>query len=103
MGNFNYIIHDDESAYVIDPFEPAQVLSNLSRLNLSLKGIINTHDHWDHTQGNREISEQTGCEVYCHYESIGQIDSATTGLKEGDLLTLNSVGSLKVVETPGHA
>ncbi len=56
LRNFTYLIElDDHSAMVIDPWEEVVVNSLLAEKNLRLTSIINTHEHWDHTQGNEAL------------------------------------------------
>ena len=67
LRNFTYLIElDNGSALVIDPWDAAEVNTLLHRHNLSLHAIINTHEHWDHIQGNPELVAEHECEVWAH-------------------------------------
>jgi len=64
LRNFTYLIElENNSALVIDPWDAGEVNSLLSKHQLSLQAIINTHEHWDHIQGNNELVAEHGCEV----------------------------------------
>jgi len=64
LRNFTYLIElDNGSALVIDPWDAAEINSLLQQEQLRLHGIINTHEHWDHIQGNSELIAEHGCEV----------------------------------------
>ena len=41
--------------------------------SFTLKAIINTHSHADHTGGNKYIQEKTGCEIYATFGETGSI------------------------------
>ncbi|MDG1473879.1 MAG: MBL fold metallo-hydrolase, partial [Porticoccaceae bacterium] len=52
LRNFTYLIElSDGTAICIDPWHADLVNSALLKRNLRLSTIINTHEHWDHTQG----------------------------------------------------
>ena len=63
LRNFNYLIElADGSAIVIDPWDASVVNRLLLERRLDLKVIINTHEHWDHIQGNEALVAEHGCE-----------------------------------------
>ena len=55
LGNFTYLVEEEGKAWVIDPYSSEQIIEIIEKNNLKLEGIINTHDHWDHTKGNRGL------------------------------------------------
>ena len=64
LRNFTYIIElNNKSAFVIDPWNADLVNNILTKYNLKLTAIINTHEHWDHIQGNQELVDLHQCEV----------------------------------------
>ena len=102
LDNFTYIIHDKDIAYVVDPYDASQVSSFLEGHQLLLKGIFNTHDHWDHTRGNEGLVESFGCKVFVHNNSLKQIPFANVGVLPNDEFKLNSSEKIIIKETPGH-
>ncbi|MBC7427145.1 MAG: MBL fold metallo-hydrolase [Bacteriovorax sp.] len=100
LRNFCYvIIFDDGAIYCIDPFTAQEVRAFLGDKK-SLTGIINTHDHWDHHQGNGELVETFNCPVFAHVKA--NIPGMTKGLLDGDVIYKNSEWSLESLYTPGH-
>lgn len=52
---------------VVDPSEAAPIIDALSKKNLNLTYILNTHHHHDHTGGNAELKERYGAKVWYFY------------------------------------
>ena len=102
LANFTYIIHDFESAYVVDPYDASQVEAYLEGHELKLEAVINTHDHWDHTQGNEALVAGSDCSVITHQNSLGKIPCANKGVQHGHRLQFKKNCYLEIVETPGH-
>lgn len=101
LRNFSYLILGEKN-YCIDPYNAAPLLKILQRAGKTLDAIINTHEHWDHTQGNRELSELTGASVYAYSKAQGKIENVKRWLKDGDELIVEPEVTLKVKETLGH-
>jgi hydroxyacylglutathione hydrolase len=103
LRNYTYIISNDKEAYVIDPYHSEDVVSYLTSFKLQLKAIINTHEHWDHTQGNQKLLFKTKTkEVWCHEDAKGIIPNASRVLKANEIIELSEDSKLKVLDTPGH-
>ena len=98
--NFGYIIADENSraAALIDPSpDPGEVIRIVDGENLQPHYIICTHDHYDHTGGNRKLKRIYGAETVFHTSS-GKGD---VKVDHGDTLTVGSL-TLQVLHTPGH-
>ncbi len=55
-----YVVHNNKEAMVIDPGgKPTSVLDFLKKNNLTLKYILNTHFHFDHILGNKDLQDAT--------------------------------------------
>ena len=103
LRNFNYILElDNKSAIVIDPWDAAEIVKELEDKGLDLKAIINTHEHWDHTQGNKALVDKYACEVWAHANGEGKIPGLTKTLSADELIPLDSESKLLVLDTPGH-
>jgi glyoxylase-like metal-dependent hydrolase (beta-lactamase superfamily II) len=63
---FAYIIGCEKTkkAIVVDPGGNAKQIADLAKKSgLSIKFIVNTHSHFDHTTGNSRLSRITGAEI----------------------------------------
>ena len=104
LRNFTYLIEtDDKDAIVIDPWDAPTITKIIDAHTLTLSAIINTHEHWDHTQGNAALVEQYGCEVWAHENTKGKIPGFSLGLKGNEFISLGNETGLKVIDTPGHS
>ncbi|NOZ87872.1 MAG: MBL fold metallo-hydrolase [Deltaproteobacteria bacterium] len=119
-----YIIGDDagHEAVVVDPGgNVSDIKSVLARNELVPKLIINTHAHFDHVGGNKELSESYDphLPIAIHPAEAGLITQlenmasmfgvrlensppAERMLKEGDIIRVGVI-ELQVLETPGHS
>ena len=67
-----------------------------------LVGIVNTHEHGDHTRGNRDLVERYDCPVFTHPRGEGRIGEANRFLSAGDRISLGGDAWLRILDTPGH-
>ncbi len=90
LRNFSYLIFDDVSgnAWVIDPWEASPFTEYIRKQGLTLKGILNTHSHFDHVRGNEEL--------------VRIFNAPVKNLNGGVKIDLDSNSSLEVVASPGH-
>ena len=65
QDNYAYIIIDEENstACVIDPSESEPVIDFLVKNNIELKYILNTHHHYDHVGGNKELKKEYAAKI----------------------------------------
>ncbi|PSP28990.1 MAG: hydroxyacylglutathione hydrolase [Cyanobacteria bacterium SW_4_48_29] len=102
--NYMYVLHDPQrqTAAVVDPAEAKPVLQLLEELGAELVAILNTHHHFDHVGGNRQLKESfPDARVYGGVEDKGRIPEQKEFLQEGDHVEFaGRVG--KVIFTPGH-
>ncbi len=59
QDNYSYLIIDDSnnSACVVDPSEASPIINFLKNKNINLKYILNTHHHFDHIGGNKNLKK----------------------------------------------
>lgn len=99
--NFSYIIADEttKNAAVVDPaFNAEEIIRVLSRQNLTVKYVMNTHQHTDHTMGNEDIRTKYKAKVVAHKLSKVKKDIAVV---DGDIITMDEI-TIKMIHTPGH-
>ena len=102
MANFTYIVADEENgeAAVIDPsWDLDKIFQTLKKNNWRAKYIINTHTHFDHVIGNKQVAELTGAKVVQHKNSQLEKDIAVS---DGDTIEIGHI-RLRVLYTPGHS
>lgn len=99
--NFAYVVGDEASgeALVIDPsYWPARVAQVAADAHLTIRYVLNTHRHHDHTNGNEEMEQLTGCHALAFGDSDpvnGVIIEDGVELKVGEL-------TATIIHTPGH-
>ena len=100
-SSFTYILGSNGEALIIDPVKEniPQYLQLLAELNLSLKMVLDTHVHADHTTGAGLLQKETGCEVGSSNESSACCGSFI--FKDQEELTLGNI-SIQCLFTPGH-
>ena len=102
MQNFTYVIEDDDTneGIVLDPsWDLDQIEQVITRNNLKIKYIVNTHHHFDHTLGNEAMAKSTSAKIIQHEASELQNDIT---VKDGDVINFGN-SELHVLHTPGHS
>lgn len=101
--NYIYLLADFESgeAAVVDPAEARPVLEVLARHALRLRYVLNTHHHFDHVGANRELRQETGCDVVGFRGDAHRITAISKMVEEGNEIELGDF-RLTVLEVPGH-
>ncbi|MBF0431697.1 MAG: MBL fold metallo-hydrolase [Fibrobacteria bacterium] len=99
--NFGYLATDDESkkAIVIDPsYSPGMITSFAKENNFVIQYAFCTHDHYDHTNGNREFFTTTGIPPLL----FGQKEpSSGVTIQDNTSIPLGK-SNLIILHTPGH-
>ena len=94
--NFAYLIGDEETkqAAVVDPaFKPTKVLERAATGDLEIAYLINTHDHYDHADGNDVVLARTNARL---------LAGGKGGVADGEKVSLGKV-ELTIIHTPGHS
>ncbi|MCF8060123.1 MAG: hydroxyacylglutathione hydrolase [Bacteriovoracaceae bacterium] len=103
LRNFSYIVEGAQGhLFIIDPWDGQESIRSAQEIGGLIKGVINTHEHWDHTRGNEEIVKKTSCVVYAHPNGLGKIKEANVFLKEGEKIQVDDETYLEALDTPGH-
>jgi hydroxyacylglutathione hydrolase len=98
--NYIWLIEAGDQAWVVDPGEAQPVLDQLSKLNLTLAGVLLTHHHYDHTDGVEPLL-QSFPQARLYASALMKKSYITDSVKEGDRLSFEGF-ELHVLETPGH-
>ena len=104
LRNFHYLIACEETmeAMVIDPLDVDRCFSAAKKNGFKIKQILNTHEHWDHIDGNGEMREKTGAKILAHKGAIETIPNVDKGLTAGDTIKIGTSITFDVLDTPGH-
>jgi hydroxyacylglutathione hydrolase len=89
--NYAYLIIDEttKEAGVVDPSEAGPVADAIRKEGVQLLSIINTHHHWDHVGGNKDLlKEFPGIKVYGHKRDKDRTPGITNLVDEGDTLSI---------------
>jgi len=100
--NYIYLIedHNSEMLAVVDPAVAPVVRNACKKLAKPLTHILNTHHHWDHTDGNVELKTSFNCSVIGAESDAFRLPGIDIMVAEGKL----QLGSLTVdvFAVPGH-
>jgi hydroxyacylglutathione hydrolase len=89
LRNFSYLILDKKTgqSWVIDPYDETPIIDYIKKEGLTLTGILNTHQHWDHIRGNSALQSVYNCAILSRSENQVKLDQHQL---------------IKFVDTPGH-
>lgn len=102
MQNFTYILEDEDTgeSIILDPsWNLDEIQKVITRYDLKVKYIVNTHHHFDHTLGNEAMAKETEAKILQHEASTLKHD--ITLVDEQKIKFGNS--QLTVFHTPGHS
>ncbi len=104
LRNFNYLIACPETgeALAIDPLDHEKCLARAKQHGWQITQILNTHEHGDHTGGNRAMIAATGAKLLAHKKAKDRIAGIDRGLGAGDLIKVGRTVELESLDTPGH-
>ncbi|HLR34008.1 MAG TPA: MBL fold metallo-hydrolase [Tissierellales bacterium] len=117
-----YIVYckDTKEGIVIDPgSQGAEIGDKIKDLGLSIKYIILTHGHWDHTDGILGLKEKIDVPVLIHKEDEPLLRAGKKGIyskassegievapdkyiEDGDKLKVGDM-TIEIIHTPGHS
>jgi len=121
MAVFSYIVgcEQEKEGLIIDPAgAESKIVKKAEDMGLTIRYVVNTHGHADHTCGNRAVLAKTGAELVAHPEDASEIlrglnraFSMAMGKRpspaphrlvtDGEVIRIGQTG-LTVIHTPGH-
>ncbi|MHA1567797.1 MAG: MBL fold metallo-hydrolase, partial [Alphaproteobacteria bacterium] len=80
--NFNYLIACEETgqAMAIDPLDHKKCLALARDKGWEITQVLNTHEHGDHTGGNKAVIAATGAKLLAHHNAKDKIPGMDRGL-----------------------
>src|SRR5262249_60134904 len=102
--NFNSLIACGETgdALAVDPLDHEKCLATAKKRSWHITQIVNTHEHGDHTGGNRAMIAATGAKLLAHKNAASRIAGVDRGLGAGDVIKIGKSVELEALDTPGH-
>ena len=99
--NYIHILRNEDETAVIDPSESQLVNNFLQEKGWSLDFILNTHHHWDHTDGNKELKKKWNCLVMGFAQDAHRIPEIDRSLKENEIWKWKDQ-TCQIFFIPGH-
>jgi len=102
--NFNYLIACPETgeAMAVDPLDVKKCMDAVKKNGWTITQILNTHEHGDHTGGNRAMIAATRAKLLAHKNAGASIPGMDRGLGAGDIIKVGKTVELESLDTPGH-
>ena len=101
--NYSYLIVDEENniACVVDPSEAAPIIKYLENTQIELKFILNTHHHYDHVGGNKELKKRYGANVIGYKGDKKRIPEIDILVSDQETWVYKNFEA-KIIHIPGH-
>ncbi|OIP99935.1 MAG: hydroxyacylglutathione hydrolase [Zetaproteobacteria bacterium CG2_30_46_52] len=102
-NNYIYVVADKHSdnVLVIDPALAELVRDACKQLNITPSHILNTHHHWDHTDGNAQLVAWYGCEVVGNAADTKRIPHISKTIHAGESFDIGSL-HIQSLDATGH-
>lgn len=86
QDDYNFVLRDEANdlTAVIDPSEAKGIIAFLEEKGWGLDYILNTHHHWDHTNGNPGLKKQYDCQVVGAARDTQRIPLIDIALEENE-------------------
>ena len=103
QDNYSYLIIDksNNSACVVDPSEAKPIMNFVEKENINLKYILNTHHHFDHVGGNKNIKKKYNSVVIGYKDDASRIPEIDILLEDNQIWKADNFEA-KIMHIPGH-
>ena len=103
QDNYSYILIDEENNYacVIDPSESKPIVNYIEKNNIKLKFILNTHHHFDHVGGNKDLKKRYNLKVIGFEKDKNRIPEIDIFLYNEEIWKDKNFEA-KIYHIPGH-
>ena len=103
QDNYAYIVIDEASnlSIVVDPSESKPIIDYVEKNKLNLKFILNTHHHFDHVGGNKELKKKYNLKVIGFKGDKNRIPEIDITLSDKEIWKSNNFET-KIYHIPGH-
>ena len=103
QDNYSYLIIDESKndACVVDPSEAKPIINFIEKENINLKYILNTHHHFDHIGGNKELKERYNSVVVGYKHDAKRIPEISILVEDNQIWKEDNFQA-KIIHIPGH-
>ena len=103
QDNYSYLIIDksNNSACVVDPSEAKPIINFVEKENINLKYILNTHHHFDHVGGNKNLKKKYNSVVIGYKDDANRIPEIDILLEDNQIWKADNFEA-KIIHIPGH-
>jgi hydroxyacylglutathione hydrolase len=100
LGDRSYLVHDGESALVVDPQRDIdRVLTLAESAGVAITHVAETHVHNDYVSGGLDLATRLGATYLMAKQDDVEFDR--TGIVDGDSIQVGKL-TVDVIATPGH-
>ena len=101
--NYSYLIHDNKSntVAIIDPSEFAPCDKIISKKYKKLDYILNTHHHYDHVGGNKELKKKYNSKILGFKSDEERIPNIDKLLEDNEEFNIGNI-KFTTLFIPGH-
>ena len=103
QDNYSYLIIDEKNniACVVDPSESDPIIKYLENKKIKLKFILNTHHHYDHVGGNKELKKKYGAKIIGYKGDKDRIPAIDILVNDQEIWEEENFKA-KIIYIPGH-
>jgi len=103
QDNYSYLIIDksNNSACIVDPGEAKPIMNFIEKENINLKYILNTHHHFDHVGGNKNLKKKYNSVVIGYKDDANRIPEIDILLEDNQIWKADNFEA-KIMHIPGH-
>ncbi|WP_435148720.1 hydroxyacylglutathione hydrolase [Candidatus Pelagibacter bacterium nBUS_32] len=103
QDNYSYLIIDETNndACIVDPSEAKPVINFIEKEKINLKYILNTHHHFDHIGGNKELKRKYNSIVVGYKYDAGRIPEINILVEDNQIWKRDNFEA-KIIHIPGH-
>ena len=103
QDNYSYLIIDESNnnACVVDPSEAKPIMDFINNKNINLKYILNTHHHFDHIGGNKELKNKYNSKVVGFKNDAARIPEIDILVEDNQIWKADNFEA-KIFHIPGH-
>ena len=101
LGDRSYLVHDGDSALVIDPPRDIdRVMELAARAGARITCVAETHLHNDYVTGGLALAREAGADYLVNGDD--PVSFGRTPVADGDRVDISNGMSIRVLATPGH-